>query len=162
MAHRAAGHRPGAAGLGRLPAVRIALGSPALGVDGFRRSHLDALTTQRMLARLASAQRLASHDEVELVALLSQDLERADRFVQRTLGDLEHAPDDLIDAVRVFLAEQCNASRAATRLFAHRNTLLRRLGRADRLLPRPLAEHPLDVAAALEIRHWRGTGGQRA
>ncbi|MFY4723050.1 PucR family transcriptional regulator [Streptomyces sp. LaBMicrA B280] len=150
------------AGLDRLPAVRVALGSPALGVNGFRRSHLDALTTQRMLARLASAQRLASHDEVELVALLSQDLERADRFVQRTLGDLEHAPDDLTDAVRAFLAEQCNASRAATRLFTHRNTLLRRLSRADRLLPRPLAEHPLDVAAALEIRHWRGSTGRRA
>ncbi|MFF0200864.1 PucR family transcriptional regulator [Streptomyces sp. NPDC005017] len=144
------------AAIGPLPVARVALGSPASGVNGFRRSHLDALTTQRMLARLASAQRLASHDEVELVALLSQDLEGADRFVRRTLGDLDGAPADIVDAVRVFLAEQCNASRAALRLFTHRNTLLRRLNRADELLPRPLAEHTLEVAAALEIRHWRG------
>jgi DNA-binding PucR family transcriptional regulator len=111
-----------------------------------------------MLARLSSAQRLASHDEVELVALLTHDPERADRFVKRALGDLEAAPPEITEAVRAFLAAQGNASRAAARLFTHRNTLLRRLTRADRLLPRPLAEHPLDVAAALEVLRWRGSG----
>ncbi|GGQ59239.1 hypothetical protein GCM10010195_13560 [Kitasatospora griseola] len=146
------------AGLDRLPAVRIALGPAAAGVNGFRRSHLDALTTQRMLARLASVQRLASHDEIELVSLLTQDLEGADRFVRRVLGALDGPP---AEAVRAYLAEQCNATRAATRLFTHRNTLLRRLAHADALLPRPLHENPLEVAAALEIRKWqaRGTGG---
>ncbi|KDN86086.1 PucR family transcriptional regulator [Kitasatospora cheerisanensis] len=141
------------AGLDRLPAVRIALGPTAAGVNGFRRSHLDALTTQRMLARLASVQRLASHDEVELVALLTQDLEGADRFVRRVLGPLDGPP---AEAVRAYLAEQCNATRAAARLFTHRNTLLRRLAQADAVLPRPLTENPLEVAAALELRHWRG------
>ncbi|OKJ08167.1 PucR family transcriptional regulator [Kitasatospora sp. CB01950] len=140
------------AGLDRLPAVRIALGPTATGVNGFRRSHLDALTTQRMLARLASVQRLASHEDVELVALLTQDLDVADRFVRRVLGPLDGPP---AEAVRAYLAEQCNATRAAARLFTHRNTLLRRLAHAETLLPRPLAENPLEVAAALEIRHWQ-------
>ena len=144
------------AALTRLPAVRIALGSAASGVDGFRRSHLDALTTQRMLARLTSSRRLASHDEVELVALITHDPEPADRYVKRTLGDLEAAPPEITEAVRVFIAEQCNASRAAARLFTHRNTLLRRLARADQLLPRPLAGHTLEVGAALEVLRWRG------
>ncbi|WP_407547666.1 PucR family transcriptional regulator [Streptomyces sp. Pv4-95] len=144
------------AAMDQLPDVRIALGSPAPGVDGFRRSHLDALTTQQMLARLHSTQRLASYDEVELVALLTQDPEHADRFVKRVLGDLAGAPVEITEAVRVFIAEQCNASRAATRLFTHRNTLLRRLARADELLPVPLAAHTLDVAAALEVLYWRG------
>ncbi|WP_412175202.1 helix-turn-helix domain-containing protein [Kitasatospora griseola] len=36
--------------------------------------------------------------------------------------------------------QQCNATRAATRLFTHRNTLLRRLAHADALLPRPSGE----------------------
>ncbi|MFI9772576.1 PucR family transcriptional regulator [Streptomyces sp. NPDC052415] len=142
--------------LDRLPAVRIALGSTGAGIDGFRRSHLDALTAQQMLARLSSAQRLASYDDVELVALVTRNPEHADRFVLRTLGDLATAPAEVTEAVRVFLAEQCNASRAATRLFTHRNTLLRRLARADELLPRPLSAHPLNVAAALEILRWRG------
>ncbi|GIF66848.1 hypothetical protein Ais01nite_48830 [Asanoa ishikariensis] len=144
------------AALDRLPAVRVALGSPAAGVDGFRRSHHDALTTQRLLARLTPAHRLAAFDEVELVALVTQDSESADRFVTRTLGALETAPVELRAAVRAFIAEQCNASRAAARLFTHRNTLLRRLARADRLLPRPLAGRAVEVGAALEILHWRG------
>ncbi|WP_238013434.1 PucR family transcriptional regulator [Dactylosporangium sp. AC04546] len=142
--------------LDSLPAVRIALGPTATGVDGFRRSHLDALTTQQMLARLTSASRLASHDEIELVALLTADPERADRFVKRTLGGLETAPPELLETLRVFIAEQCNASRAAERLFTHRNTLLRRLARAERLLPRPLPQHTVEVGAALEVLRWRG------
>jgi hypothetical protein len=36
--------------------------------------------------------------------------------------------------------------------------VLRRLARADELLPRPLAENVLGVAAALEVLRWRGTG----
>jgi len=143
------------AALDRLPAVRVALGAPAAGVDGFRRSHHDALTTQRLLARLTSAHRLAGFDEVELVALVTQDPEAADRFVTRTLGGLETAPVEIRAAVRAFIAEQCNASRAAARLFTHRNTVLRRLARADRLLPRPLAGRAVEVGAALEILHWR-------
>jgi DNA-binding PucR family transcriptional regulator len=61
--------------------------------------------------------------------------------------------------VRTFVAEQCNASRAATRLYTHRNTLLRRLARAERLLPRPLAEASVDVAVALDVVRWRGYRG---
>ncbi|ROR38063.1 DNA-binding PucR family transcriptional regulator [Kitasatospora cineracea] len=144
------------AALDRLPDVRLAVGPTAPGPDGFRRSHLDALTAQQLLTRLRSPARLAFHHEVELVALLTADPDRAARFVTRTLGALETAPPELTGTVRVFLAEQCNATRAAARLFTHRNTLLRRLARADHLLPRPLAEHPLDVAAALEVLHWRG------
>lgn len=145
-----------AAQLRALPAVRVALGSTAGGVDGFRRSHLDALLTQRMLARLSPSHQVACFDDVELVSLLTQGGERADAFVQRTLGALEQAPAEVGEAVRVYIAELGNASRAATRLFTHRNTLLRRLARADALLPRPLAEQVLPVAAALEIVRWRG------
>ncbi|MFB6840020.1 PucR family transcriptional regulator [Streptomyces sp. NPDC056361] len=144
------------AALDELPDVRVAIGSTAPGVDGFRRSHLDALTTQQMLTRLTSPARLAFHHEVELVALLTADPERADRFVTRTLGELETAPPEITETLRVFIAEQCNATRAAARLFTHRNTLLRRLARADQLLPRPLAEHTIEVGTALKVLQWRG------
>ncbi|GIF13790.1 PucR family transcriptional regulator [Actinoplanes teichomyceticus] len=142
--------------LSDLPTVRVALGSTASGVDGFRRSHLDALTTQRLIARLASTQQVAAYEEIELVALLTHSPQNADRFVSRLLGDLRTAPPEIIEAVRAFIAEQCNASRTAERLFTHRNTVLRRLARADHLLPRPLTDNTLEVGAALEILHWRG------
>ena len=152
--------RPDVAGLraatSSMPAVRVAIGSTGAGLDGFRRSHLDALTTQRMLARLGSPQAVAAYEDVELVSLVTQDPERAEHFVKRALGDLAFAEPEVRTAVRTLIHEQCNASRAAERLYIHRNTLLRRLARAERLLPRPLEENTLRVGVALEILRWRG------
>lgn len=138
------------------PEVRVAIGSTGSGVDGFRRSHLDAITTQQMMARLHSPQQIAEFTDIELVALLTADADRAAVFVKRVLGEFETASAELRSAVRAFVHEQCNVSRAAAKLFAHRNTLLRRLARADELLPRPLADNSVEVGVALDVLHWRG------
>ena len=134
-----------------MPDVRIAIGPTASGVDGFRRSHFDAITTQQLMARLRSQQQIALFTDVQLVALITADTDRAAEFVKHTLGDLESAGAELQETVRTFVDEQCNASRAAARLYTHRNTLLRRLARADELLPRPLAESSVNVAVALDV-----------
>jgi DNA-binding PucR family transcriptional regulator len=139
-----------------MPDIRVAIGPCADGIDGFRRSHFDAITTQQMMARLQSPQRVAQFADVELVALITADTDRATVFVRNTLGSLETAGSELQEFVRVFVDEQCNASRAAARLYAHRNTLLRRLARADELLPRPLAECSVNVAVALDVLRWLG------
>jgi DNA-binding PucR family transcriptional regulator len=139
-----------------LRGVRIAFGSTADGIEGFRRSHLDALATQRLLARLHSTHRIAGFDAVQLVSLVTENLDRADRFITDTLGDLESASPEIRTAVLAFVTEQCNASRAATRLYTHRNTLLRRLSRAEHLLPRPLEDNSVNVAVALDVLRWRG------
>ena len=141
----------------RLPGVRVALGSTARGMEGFRRSHLDAVTTQHMLARLNSTQRVAGFEDIELVSLVTQDPDRADQFVKQTLGKLAAASPEIRAAVLTFVNEQCNASRAAARLYTHRNTLLRRLSRADQLLPRPLEENSVQVAVALDMVRWSGS-----
>ncbi|WP_328412317.1 PucR family transcriptional regulator [Nocardia sp. NBC_00403] len=148
----------GSVALRDVPDVRVALGSTDRGLRGFRRSHFEALTTQRMLARLDSSRRLAAYSEVALVALATEDVERADRFVRRTLGELADAEEDIRIAVLTFVREECNAVRAAVRLSTHRNTVLRRLARADQLLPRPLRENCVEVAVALDILGWRGIG----
>lgn len=139
-----------------VPDVRIAIGPAAGGVEGFRRSHLGAVTTQQMLARLQSRQRIAFFTGIQLTALVTQNPERADEFIARALGDFASASAEMHTTVLTFVNEQCNASRAAARLYAHRNTLLRRLVRADELLPRPLAETSVEVAVALEALRWRG------
>ena len=110
-----------------------------------------------MLARLHSTQRIASFETVQLVSLVTQDPDRADQFIKHTLGQLEAAGPELRAAVLTFVNEQCNVSRAAARLYTHRNTLLRRLSRAEQLLPRPLEENSVHVAVALEMVHWRGS-----
>jgi DNA-binding PucR family transcriptional regulator len=138
------------------PQVRMALGRPGADLDGFRRSHLDAATTQQMLARLGSAQQMARYEDVHLVALATRDPAAADEFLQDTLGGLLTAEAEVRDTVLTWVREQCTTSRAAERLYTHRNTVLRRLARADELLPRPLVENLVSVAAALEILRWRG------
>jgi DNA-binding PucR family transcriptional regulator len=138
------------------PDVRVAVGRPGTDVDGFRRSHLDAAVTQRMLTRLTSPQQVARYEDVQLVALLTADPTQTDEFLADTLGALLHAEAETQEAVATYVREQCSTTRTAERLYTHRNTILRRLARADQLLPRPLAENVVGVAAALEVLRWRG------
>jgi sugar diacid utilization regulator len=65
------------------------------------------------------------------------------------LADLE-----LRDTLCVYIGEQFSAARAARALYTHRNTVLNRLHRAERLLPIPLAGHGLEIGVALEIARW--------
>lgn len=139
-----------------VPGVRVALGPADAGIEGFRRSHLDAAATQRLMFQMPAELRVASFADVRLVALAAHDEERAAEFAARTLGELAHADPELRHTLRVYIREQFSASRAARVLFAHRNTVLGRLQRAERLLPAPLEHHGLEVGLALEIVHWLG------
>ncbi|HEX3520072.1 MAG TPA: helix-turn-helix domain-containing protein [Solirubrobacteraceae bacterium] len=142
--------------LATTPSVRIALGSSASGMEGFRRAHLDALATQRLMHRMPGELQLASYEEVQLVALSAQDEEGAWDFVTRTLGELASADAELRETLRVYIREGFSASRAARALYAHRNTIINRLARARELLPAPLEHRGLQVGLALEIVHWLG------
>lgn len=138
------------------PGVRVAVGTTASGIDGFRRGHLDALVTQRLMSRMVADERIATYEDVELVALAAQDEERTTEFVTRTLGDLATADPELRETLRLYMREEFSASRAARALFAHRNTVLNRLVRAREMLPAPLEHRGLQVGLALEIVHWLG------
>ncbi len=146
------------------PRVRVALGLAGAGIEGFRRSHLDALTTQRLMHSASGDLRVASFADVQLVALAATDAEHAAEFVARTLGELAHADPELRHTLRTYIHQQFSASRAARVLFTHRNTILNRLQRAEHLLPAPLEQHGLEVGVALDIAHWLGSraGGELA
>ena len=135
------------------PAVRVAAGPPATGADGFRRSHFDAVATQRLMARRPGL-RTARFADIQLAALVLQDEQRAREFVARTLGALADADSELRDTLCAYIGEQFSAARAARALYTHRNTVLNRLQRAERLLPTQLAGHGLEIGIALEIAQW--------
>jgi DNA-binding PucR family transcriptional regulator len=137
------------------PAVRVAAGPAGTGIDGFRRSHFDAVATQRLMSRRPDL-RVARFADVQLVTLALQDEQRAREFVARTLGQLADAEGELRDTLCVYIGEQFSAARAARALYTHRNTVLNRLQRAERLLPFPLAGHGLEIGVALEIAQWLG------
>jgi DNA-binding PucR family transcriptional regulator len=152
-----------AGGLEAADGVRFALGSPLPGIDGFRRTHADASETQRLVTRLGSELAVARYDEMKVVALLAHDQVRAGRLVSETLGELREAPGVLRETVRSYLANQSNATRTAAAMYAHRNTVLARIQKAEELLPAPLSENVLAVSAALEILYWqRGQQGRPA
>jgi len=144
-----------AAAEGGPPGVSVAMGTPAAGIGGFRRSHEEAVAAQRLAARGGRDQRLVAYEEVEVVVLAAADEARAGRFVASTLGELADAKEEeLRETLRVFLRERGSATRTARLLFTHRNTTLNRIARAEALLPRALSGNELGVAVALEIRHW--------
>ncbi len=138
----------------RFSGIRAAIGSPGTGVNGFRRSHLEALTTQRLMGRLAGAPAVATIDQVRMVSLMTQDDRAARQFVLSTLGRLATEPSVLQRSLHAFLANGCNVTQTAEALGTHRNTLLRRLERAQDLLPVRLADHRIQIAAALELVIW--------
>ncbi|MCP2320155.1 DNA-binding transcriptional regulator, PucR family [Nocardia amikacinitolerans] len=133
------------------PGARVAIGSTGAGLQGFRRSHLDAVTTQRLMRRLSVDTRIATYDEIEVVALATADMERAMEFVGRTLGSLATDDPELRETLRMYLRVGSSTTHAAKALFAHRNTIVNRLERARGLLPQPLEGRTLQVALALEI-----------
>jgi DNA-binding PucR family transcriptional regulator len=156
----AASRLPEAAALGAVAGdlaatVRVAIGRAAAGVTGFRRSHLEALATERLLMGGPRDQRVTTFDEVELAVLAGADSERVAAFVAGTLGALGDEPE-LCETLRIYLQEDLSATRASRRLYTHRNTILNRVRRAEQLLPRPLEGRGLSVGLALELRHWLG------
>jgi DNA-binding PucR family transcriptional regulator len=136
----------------------VALGTPAPGLDGFRRGHEDALHARR-IAELGERAGVVRYDEVELVSLVSADVDRLARFVQRTLGPLtadDETSERLRETLLAWLAEGGNARRAAERLHAHKNTVLYRLQRAQLLLGRPLDQDRGALELAIRAVHRLG------
>lgn len=134
---------------------RVSVGRPGTDVEGFRSSHFQALSTQRRHARLGASRQIVHYDDIRLASLLTTDEAAGNEFVADTLGALATADDELVDTIRTWITLQCNTSRTAEVMYTHRNTIIRRLARADELLPRPLADNLVDIAAALEITRWR-------
>ncbi|QWC84323.1 PucR family transcriptional regulator [Nocardioidaceae bacterium] len=146
------------------PGVRVAAAGPHAGVEGFRRAHLDALAVQRLLggpAGAGGARAAVHHDEVAVALLASADREVAARFVIATLGDLVSADTDLQETLRSFVRHHCNATEASAATYTHRNTFLRRLRRAEALLPDGAVDRPVELGVALEVLRWRGGGDLR-
>lgn len=136
-------------------AIHVAFGRSGRDLDGFRRSHLDAAAAQRLLARLGSVRPVVRYEDVALVSVLTADMAQADQFVTDTLGDLATADPVLRQTVLTYVQERFNGSAAAERMFTHRNTIERRLARADQLLPAPLADNAASVVAALMLVELR-------
>jgi PucR C-terminal helix-turn-helix domain/GGDEF-like domain len=135
--------------------LRVAVGSPGHGLEGFRRSHREALLAGRAAEVLGYGScGYVQFAESALDVLLSQDVEEARRFVERELGPL--AADSasarrLVLTLRAFFEEGASYVRAARRLDVHENTIAYRVQRAEELLGHPVAERRLELQVALRL-----------
>jgi hypothetical protein len=144
------------------PGCRIALGTPAAGLAGFRDTHRQALAAQRVsLVAGADAAPVISYAQpgVRAAALLSADLEQTRLLVRDTLGRL--AVDDpqrarLRETLLTFLSTANNYTATAELLTMHKNTVKYRVARAEEERGAPIGEDRLDVELALAACHWLG------
>jgi Regulator of polyketide synthase expression len=135
------------------PAVRIALGEPATGLAGFRRSHREALRARTVAEIGADAGRqLHDHSRIALSGLLVEQLGDVRVWVCRILGDLirdDEAMARLRETVRIFLDTGGSYTDAAARMHVHKNTVHYRVRKAEEILGRPLGEGRLAIEVAL-------------
>jgi len=143
--------------------IRVAIGVPATGVEGFRSSHLDALAAQSV-AHVAQDQARAvtayGDPEVRAAALLCADLEATRRLVRTALGDLAEDTESaqrLRETLRVFLSTRNSFAATAELVHLHKNTVKYRVDRAVELRGRGVDEDRLDLELALIACRWLGT-----
>jgi hypothetical protein len=143
-------HRP-------CPGVRMAVGRPAFGVEGFRVTHVEAGHASRFWDLGGGT--ATSYRSVELVSLLASDLDRARRFVRNELGPLADQSDSaarLRSTLLGFLANGCSHVRAAPELHMHQNTVYNHVRRAEELLGGSVTERRVELQAALILAETLG------
>ncbi|MEU7767291.1 helix-turn-helix domain-containing protein [Nocardia sp. NPDC049190] len=142
---------------------RLAIGTLAAGVPGFRRSHRLAQAARSIaLARRDGEPRIiaATDPGVTLAALLGGEIAEVREWVGEVLGDLGADNDNdarLRETLQVFLRTGGSYKAAAAELDLHSNSVKYRVGRAVSRRGRPIAEDRLDVELALLVCHWYGS-----
>ena len=135
------------------PGIRAAIGRPASGVDGFA-----ATKRQADLARSVAASHdgpaLTYYDDVALAAVLLRDRDAARHFAAEELGELAaptRAAAEQRETLSTFFAGGHDQMRTADALDVHRNTIAKRLRRAEATLGRPITSRLRELEAALLI-----------
>jgi DNA-binding PucR family transcriptional regulator len=135
--------------------MRVAVGSPGRGIDGFRASHREAMQARR-LAQLSNHRpgSVTRYEDLALTAVASADLDLARDFVARELGPLAEQDDDtvrLAATLRVYLEEHASPRRTAQRLGVHENTVKNRVRTIRELLGHAPEGRVAEVLVALRL-----------
>lgn len=130
--------------------LRVAVGQPGRGLEGFVASRRQAEAARRM-SRHYPDRTIINYRDVALPHLLLADHAAALTFADSELGALARASQDLKATVEVYLERACDATATAKDLGLHRNTVMRRIDRATEILGRPVDERIRETHAALLV-----------
>jgi DNA-binding PucR family transcriptional regulator len=142
------------------PQVRVALGEPASGLDGFLASHRQAAAAHEIgLAASPEVGAVFPYREVSSLAFLCADLPRARTWVTETLGQLAttgRRAEELRRTLRTYSTANRSATATARLMNCHKNTVQYRIRSAERLLGHPVEDSGLDLDLALLALRWLG------
>ncbi|MBO0875958.1 MAG: helix-turn-helix domain-containing protein, partial [Pseudonocardia sp.] len=146
----------------RCTGVRVAIGNPAPDLSGFRSSHTEALSAQRVATiQGPQAPLVTVYAEVAASAFLAKDLRAARRWVADVLGGLaadEPGMAELRKTMMSFLRTGASLVNTAKELNLHKNTVRNRLAKAEDILGTPTAEARVGLAVALLACEQLGPG----
>jgi DNA-binding PucR family transcriptional regulator len=136
--------------------VRVGIGAAAWGIEGFRHSHAQAKRALDIarLARPGSLGPIVRYEHVRLLDFLSQDMTVARDFVIAELGGLA-STDTRAGELRTTLLDFVSANRSyqavARCSHLHKNTVVKRIARAEQLIGAPIADRQFQIHAALQL-----------
>lgn len=143
---------PSLRGLSLPESLRVAVGEPAFGVEGFRRSHDEAKTAERIGRESDNGAQFVIYRDIELASLLLADPTRAKSFVTRVIGPLigaDERSEELFQTLEQYLSSNGSLSKTAEALHMHRNTVSYRLQQIKKLISRDLTD--FEVRVSVEI-----------
>ncbi|HVA20160.1 MAG TPA: helix-turn-helix domain-containing protein [Solirubrobacteraceae bacterium] len=141
--------------------VSLAIGEPGSGIDGWRLTHHQAQAA--LLVALHRPRRLTRYAEDMLLAIALRDETLACSLKEIFLSPLRSQRDGgatLLQTLRVYLANGCNASKAGTLLGVTRHTVENRIKTAEQHLGRALDTCQVELQVALRLDELEGSGGQ--
>jgi len=138
----------------KLPAAtRLAVGIPAPGVDGFRRTHRQAGEAYLVAARGSDPVTFYESVQLEVMALSNESWAR--EFVANQLDGLggnDEASWRLRETLRAYFTASQNAAAAAAVLGVHPHTVSRRLDIIEQRLGRQINQLRPELELALRLR----------
>jgi len=140
--------------------VCAAVGSPASGLPGFRRTHQEAVRVERLRGlSVGKPPRVILYRDVVLTVLLAGDLVAAGEFVRSELGVLGgrgEAMRDLRTTLLHYLEAERSLVRVAEQLHVARGTVAYRVKRAQEILGHDIGDRRFPLYAALLLAEQVG------
>ncbi|KDN78372.1 sugar diacid utilization regulator [Streptomyces olindensis] len=143
-------------------AARAGIGEPATSVGGLHDSYQDACDALRLGARVGGGSTVHSIGDLRVHQLLAAVGQSARmRLLDLTAAPLRDQPDwpALRDTITAWCESGFNLVKASAALHIHRNTVVYRMNKIERLTGRPLREHRTAMALYLACLADRLGGG---
>ncbi|MFC9836340.1 PucR family transcriptional regulator [Rhodococcus sp. NPDC127530] len=135
----------------------VVAGQLGSGMDGFRRSHLEARAVERLVRlRVGHPPTTTAHEHIALEVLLLADPEAAVQFASRLLGPLaddDPRMADLRSTLSLYLDMDHSLAKVASAEHISKNTVTYRVQKALSLCT-PSDGSATDLRAALRIYEW--------